>query len=85
LLDLLNSVDAFRRPGRFGQLLRICEADARASGHDFSGKQLQQAFTAALSVRANDLAQQGLSGKEIGAALQQQRIKAIADALSQHG
>ena len=85
LLDLLNSVDAFRRPARFGQLLRVCEADARASGHDFSGERLQQALTAALSVRANDLAQQGLSGKEIGAALQQQRIKAIADALSQPG
>ena len=85
LLDLLNSADAFRRPERFGQLLRVCEADTRASGHDFSGERLQQALAAAQSVSANDLAQQGLSGKEIGAALQQQRIKAIADALSQNG
>jgi tRNA nucleotidyltransferase (CCA-adding enzyme) len=82
-LDILNSLDAFRRPERFRQFLLVCEADARANQHDFNGEQLQQALAAARSVRANDLAQQGLSGKEIGAALQQQRIAAIASALSQ--
>jgi tRNA nucleotidyltransferase (CCA-adding enzyme) len=82
LLDLLTALDAFRRPERLGQLLLVCAADARASQHDFNGAQLQQALAAARSVRADDLVQQGLPGKEIGAALQQQRIAAIASALS---
>jgi len=83
LLDLLTTLDAFRRSGRLDQLLLVCAADARASQHDFSGAQLQQALAAARSVRADNLVQQGLSGKEIGAALQQQRIAAIAASLSQ--
>jgi tRNA nucleotidyltransferase (CCA-adding enzyme) len=82
LLDLLNTVDAFRRPDRFSQLMLVCEADARTSGHDFSNERLQQALVTAQSVSANDLAQQGLSGKEIGAALQQRRIAAIDSTLS---
>ena len=84
LLKLLTALDAFRRPERLGQLLLVCAADARASQHDFKGEQLQQALAAARSVRADDLVQQGLSGKEIGAALQQQRIAAIAASLSQN-
>jgi hypothetical protein len=44
---------------------------------------LHKALAAALSVRAGDLQKQGLSGKEIGTALQQQRIVAIDSALSQ--
>jgi len=83
LLDILNSLDAFRRPERFSQFLLVCEADAMAVQCNFNGKHLQQALAAARSVSASDLAQQGLSGKEIGAALQQQRIAAIDSALSQ--
>jgi len=83
LLELLTALDAFRRPERLGQFLIVCMADARASQHDFNGERLQQALAAARSVRANDLAQQGLSGKDIGAVLQQKRIVAIEDALSQ--
>jgi tRNA nucleotidyltransferase (CCA-adding enzyme) len=83
LLDLLTALDAFRRPERVDQLLLVCAADARASQHDFNGAQLLQALAAARSVRADDLVQQGLPGKEIGAALQQQRIAAIAASLSQ--
>jgi tRNA nucleotidyltransferase (CCA-adding enzyme) len=83
LLDILNHLDAFRRPERFSRFLLVCEADARAGPGDFHAEYLQNALTAARSVSASDLAQQGLSGKEIGAALQQQRIAAIASALTQ--
>jgi tRNA nucleotidyltransferase (CCA-adding enzyme) len=83
LLELLNSLDAFRRPERLGQFLLVCEADARAAERDFHGKYLPAALAAAQAVRAGDLQQQGLSGREIGVALQQKRIAAIADALSQ--
>ena len=82
LLELLTAVDALRRPERLGELLVVCRADARAVQHDFNGKTLQQALAAARSVRANDLVQQGLSGKDIGAALQQKRITAIEESLA---
>lgn len=86
LLDLLNTADAFRRSDRFSQFLLVCEADAKASTSEdqdnFHGEYLQQALAAAQTVRASDLQQQGLSGKEIGAALQQRRIAAIDSTLS---
>jgi tRNA nucleotidyltransferase (CCA-adding enzyme) len=83
LLDLLTALDAFRRPERFDQLLTVCAADARTHEHSFNGACLQKSLAAARAVRADGLQQQGLSGKEIGAALQQKRISAIADMLSQ--
>ena len=83
LLDLLTALDAFRRPERFDQLLTVCAADARTHEHSFNGACLQKSLAAACAVRADGLQQQGLSGKEIGAALQQKRISAIADMLSQ--
>ena len=83
LLDLLTALDAFRRPERFDQLLTVCAADARTHEHSFNGACLQKSLAAARAVRADELQQQGLSGKEIGAALQQKRISAIADMLSQ--
>ena len=83
LLDLLTVLDAFRRPERFDQLLTVCAADARTHEHSFNGACLQKSLAAACAVRADGLQQQGLSGKEIGAALQQKRISAIADMLSQ--
>ena len=83
LLDLLTVLDAFRRPERFDQLLTVCAADARTYEHSFNGACLQKSLAAARVVRADELQQQGLSGKEIGAALHQKRISAIADMLSQ--
>ena len=81
LLELLNTLDAFRRGERFSQFLRVCEADAGAAGESFNTARLQQALDAAQAVRAGELQQQGLSGKEIGAALQQKRIEAIEQIL----
>jgi len=81
LLELLTALDAFRRPERFDQLLTVCEADACANEHPFSRDRLQKSLAAARSVRADELQQQGLSGKEIGVALQQKRIQAIENIL----
>ena len=83
LLALLNSLDAFRRPERFAQFLLVCKAVTRAKQREYDGTFLQQALAAARSVSATELAQQGLSGKEIGAALQQKRIRAIEESLLQ--
>jgi tRNA nucleotidyltransferase (CCA-adding enzyme) len=78
LLELLNAVDAFRRPGRFNDLLLVCTADALASQRVCNCDYLLQSLAAAQSVGTRELLQQGLSGQDIGLALQQKRIEAIA-------
>lgn len=82
LLKLLNRVDAFRRPSRFEQFLLACEADARgrAGLEDRPYPQadrLRSAFHAAAAVTARPLVAAGLQGEAIARELQQQRIKAI--------
>ena len=77
VLRLLNRVDAFRREERFSELLQVCAADAAASHREFSSDYLRQALAAAQSVNTAGLQLHGLSGKEIGRALQQGRIEAI--------
>ena len=46
-----------------------------------AAQRLKQALAAAQAVRADDLQQQGLTGKDIGAALHQKRIQAIENIL----
>jgi len=77
LLELLNNVDAFRRAGRFSELLEVCAADAAACQQECNIDYLMRALAAARSVSTDELLQQGLSGKELGVALQQKRIEAI--------
>jgi tRNA nucleotidyltransferase (CCA-adding enzyme) len=77
ILELLNNADAFRRADRFRELLKVCAADAVVGQCEFNSDYLLQALAAALSVSADELLQQGLSGKELGQALQQKRIEAI--------
>jgi tRNA nucleotidyltransferase (CCA-adding enzyme) len=78
LLELLNSVDALRRTGRFNELLQVCAADAAASQRGFNADYLRQALAVVQSVNTDELRRQGLSGQDIGRALRQQRIEAIA-------
>ena len=77
LLDLLNSVDAFRRAERFSELLKVCAADSAVFQSACNSDYLLQALAAAQSVSTDELLQQGLSGKDLGLALHQQRIEAI--------
>ena len=77
LLELLNNVDAFRRAERFSELLEVCAADAAVGHCEFNSGYLLQALAAAVSVSTDELLQQGLSGKELGVALQKKRIEAI--------
>ena len=81
LLELLNTLDAFRRTARFNQFLLVCAADKHANNGDFNSARLQQALDVARAVRVGELQKQGLAGKEIGAALQQSRIQAIEKTL----
>ena len=70
-------MDAFRRADRFNDLLLVCAADAAVCQRELNSDYLQQALATAKSIGTEALQQQGLSGKDIGLALQQKRIEAI--------
>lgn len=83
--DLLARCDGFRKPARIAQLALVCECDRRgragSAEDDYpQGRELVRLHAAACAVSARDLAQQGLSGPQIGQALRRARIKAIAQA-----
>ncbi len=84
ILKLLNGLDAFRRPDNLEPFLLSCEADARGrkgleANTYHSGQWLRQVFKALQQVRATAFVEQGLNGKEIGKAIDQQRLQIIAD------
>jgi tRNA nucleotidyltransferase (CCA-adding enzyme) len=81
-LDLLQSLDAFRRPARFEQFLLACEADFRGRpGYEQrpypQAARLRQAREAAAAVDAAALAARGLQGQDLAEALRQARIAAV--------
>lgn len=82
LLDLLMSLDAFRRGERLADFIAVCAAEAHAAdaaSHDYPpAERLERAWQAATAVSPDT---QGKSGPEIGAALRAQRIAAIEKAL----
>lgn len=82
LLQILEKLDAFRRPARFQQFLLACEADARGRPVFVDQPYPQREFfyrvyQAAAQVTAASLNQPDLTGPALGAALQQQRLKVI--------
>lgn len=86
LLDLLESVDALRRPERFELFLLACEADSRGrpgfEDRDYPQLAiLRAAQAAAAGVDVKPLLAQGLKGPKIAEALRQARIRAIREAL----
>lgn len=81
-LDLLQSLDAFRRPERFEQFLLACEADYRGRpGYEQrpypQATRLREAREAALSVDPAPLTARGLEGNALAEALRQARVAAI--------
>ncbi len=82
MLDLLQKLDAFRRPQRFEQFLVTCEADSRGRFGYEKRKPPQldifrAAYKAAAAVSPSELVAQGLKGAAIAKALRQQRCAAI--------
>ena len=77
LLDVFNSTDALRRTERFNDLLIVCAADAMVRQHDCDQAYLQSALNAVQAVNAASLQDSGLTGKDIGEALQALRIEAL--------
>lgn len=90
LLELLVSVDAFRRPQRFQEFVAACTMDARGrTGLEHQpypqADYLAAAATTASAVNAQALLAQGLQGEELGQALYALRLKAIALLLQEQG
>lgn len=82
--ELLEALDAYRRPERFEQYLLACEADARGrtglEDRDYPQADfLRGAAAAARAVEAAPLVARGLDGAALGAALQKARVAAIEE------
>jgi tRNA nucleotidyltransferase (CCA-adding enzyme) len=95
LLKLLESLDAFRRGHRVTEFLDACEADARGrtglEEQPYPQRELVlSAWQAALPVDSAAVASRGdggagLDGEELGEAIRQARLKAVAAAREQFG
>lgn len=88
VLELLESLDAFRRPERVESFALACEADARGrTGLETQPypqrPQLLRALAAARAVDATAVAAQakenGLAGEAIGARIREQRLRAVKE------
>ncbi len=76
IMALLEASDALRRPERFSQALLACRT---AHGLPYPQEPwLKQCLEAASGISAATLVEQGLQGPEVGRALAQLRIQAIA-------
>jgi tRNA nucleotidyltransferase (CCA-adding enzyme) len=83
LLDLLEHLDAFRRPARFEQWVLACEADARGrkglENRDYpQAEHLRRARAAAASAVLDPAEREGLEGPQIAQKLRKVRLAALA-------
>jgi len=88
IVELLERVDAFRRPDRFGEFLQACESDFRGrpgyEARDFPATQfLQQALAAARGVDAGSIAQ-AVAPAQIRDAVFRARVAAVEAWRRQH-
>jgi tRNA nucleotidyltransferase (CCA-adding enzyme) len=86
VLELFEKLDVFRQPKRLPLFLLACAADKRGrkgqSESDYpQARYLAALFHKALEPKAQPLLDRGLSGPELGAALRQARLEAIASAM----
>ncbi len=87
ILKVIEALDAFRNPARFEKFLLACEADARGrKGLEENAYPqadvFRNAFQAAAAIGAADVADDGLSGRELGEQIRQLRNAAIAEAIA---
>ena len=87
VMRLFKRADALRRPERFEQFLQACEADkrgrkGRADRPYPAADLLRRALAAAAATTTGPLREQGLTGKALGDALEEARIRAIAGVLA---
>ncbi len=84
VLKVLEALDALRRPQRFEQFLRVCEADARGrlGFEDCAYPQaevMRRALAAIKAVAVQPLLAKGLSGAALGQALARARLQALTE------
>ena len=84
VIELLARCDAFRRPERIPWLATVCEADKRGRGGQEAadypqGRALVDLHRAALRVSARDVVREGMTGVQIGEALQAARVAAVRE------
>jgi tRNA nucleotidyltransferase (CCA-adding enzyme) len=84
LVDLLNTLSAFKHHNQFPEFLLACEADAKGrTGLEHKpypqAAYLQAVAKAAVSVDTTTVINGNLQGEAIGAAIRQLRIQAVAD------
>lgn len=89
VLDLLESLDAFRRPARFQQFLLACEADARGrkglEERDYPQPDyLSRAREVAVSATLSEAERTGLQGFEIAKKLHDKRVRALKQFKQEH-
>ncbi len=82
LVDLLERLDAFRRPGRFEDFLLACEADKRGrKGREdqpyVAGLRLRAGYLAALEVDVAALVDAGLKGEAMAEAVRAERVARV--------
>ena len=82
LLEVLESADAFRRPGRFAELLEVCECDARGrlgfADQPYPQRaRFEQALEAASATTLQPDEREGRVGAAIGERLRRKRLAAI--------
>lgn len=76
-LALLDTTDAWRRPDRLRRLLSVCQCLTPALT-EASANALLQAYRTACEVDAKTLMARGFSGKALGEAIRNERLKRIA-------
>jgi tRNA nucleotidyltransferase (CCA-adding enzyme) len=89
VLEMFEKLDAFRQPRRLPQFLLACEADKRGrkgmENSDYpQAAYLTELFDAALQPKAQALVDRGLQGTDIGKALREERLKAIAEKIQDY-
>lgn len=82
ILDLLQSLDAFRRPERFEYFLLACDVVAGKDSPSLYTQILQSAYEAATSINPQIFLDQGLQGEAIGRALKEAQVNRIAKIFS---
>jgi tRNA nucleotidyltransferase (CCA-adding enzyme) len=83
IVNLLEQLDAFRKPQRFEKFLLASEADARGrpgyENRSFpQGGFFRKAFAAARSVDIKSLVEQGYSNRELAEKIRQERTRLVA-------
>lgn len=86
IVKLLEKTDAFRKPERFQQYIKVCEADFRGRT-GFEKKDYPQrdimltALDACRDINPKVFVDKGLVGKQIGEAIHQERVQRVKHAI----